>query len=828
MKIYSIVLLCFLMSFSSFSQTGSISGKVTDGATQEPLFGANVVIRGTNTGASTDIDGNYRIQNLSPEVYTVDVFYVGYENVTKEVTLTQGANLTLNFTLTEGADLMSEVVISANRRAQKITRAPATVNVISSEDIQRYAGNPGELASRQKGVDFVRSGVQGTGINIRGFNSAFNSKNLQVEDGRISTLVATGLPFGTFTTITKDDIERVEIILGPNAALYGPNAHNGLVNTITRDPRTSEGTTIALAAGNQKVFSARVRHAMKLSDKFAFKVWGERTQGEEFEYVDSVYVGTTAYPELELDRDFSTDKYGGAAYYAINERTDLIASYGHSNNSNLGVTNAGRNQIKDWAIDYAQLKFVSPHFYANLYHTWSKTEDTYAINQRTQNYVNLINNGFPEEEALQRSFTQQFFPIEGAPNGGVFIPRGSVFEDESRRLNAEAQYNNEIGDFTYVLGGQYQQDRADSNNTYLLDADGPIVIDQTGVYGQLEYNFEDIDLDVLVVGRYDDHELYGGNFIPKAALVKNYDFGSFRLTYGKGIAAPSILNLAGNLFGGLVLGNGEGFTLEDGTMIGELKVETIKSFEVGYKGKLSGNKLFVEANAFYNISEDFLSPLLNIAQSGNPVQLRGTTPIADVTPGANPNFVLTYLNFGNVDTYGADLGLNYYLNEKNRFAFNYSYFDFSLDEDDPANDANRDGVVTKTDLPINTPKHKMGLGYFYTGSKFYGSIFGRWVQEYDFFSGINVAAKTQDLNGDGVNDVVEDARVGRTWNYGPLGGFVNFDLNVGYKITDNLTVGATITNLLNSEVREFVASPVIGRLYQVELKYHIPGKSARN
>ena len=643
MKIYSIALLCFLMSLSSFSQTGSISGKVTDATTQEPLLGANVVIRGTNTGASTDIDGNYRIQNLSPQVYTVEVFYVGYENVSKEVTVTQGIDLNLDFTLTESADLMSEVVISANRRPQKITRAPATINVISSEDIQRYAGNPGELASRQKGVDFVRSGVQGTGINIRGFNSAFNSKNLQVEDGRISTLVATGLPFGTFTTITKDDIERVEIILGPNAALYGPNAHNGLVNTITRDPRTSEGTTIALAAGNQKVFSARVRHAMKLSDKFAFKVWGERTQGEEFEYVDSVYVGNTAYPELELDRDFSTDKYGGAAYYSINSTTDLIASYGHSNNSNLGVTNAGRNQIKDWAIDYAQLKFVSPHFYANLYHTWSKTEDTYAINQRTQNYVNLISNGFPEEEALQRSFTQQFFPIEGAPNGGVFIPRGSVFEDASRRLNAEAQYNNEIGDFTYVLGAQYQQDRADSNNTYLLDADGPIVIDQTGVYGQLEYNFEDIDLDVLVVGRYDDHELYGGNFIPKAALVKNYDFGSFRLTYGKGIAAPSILNLAGNLFGGLVLGNGEGFTLEDGTVIPELKVETIKSFEVGYKGKLSGNKLFVEANAFYNISEDFLSPLLNIAQAGNPIRLRGSTPIADVTPGANPNFVLTYL-----------------------------------------------------------------------------------------------------------------------------------------------------------------------------------------
>jgi iron complex outermembrane receptor protein len=55
------------------------------------------------------------------------------------------------------------------------------------------------------------------------------------------------------------------------------------------------------------------------------------------------------------------------------------------------------------------------------------------------------------------------------------------------------------------------------------------------------------------------------------------------------MAVPSILNLKGNLFGGLVLGNGEGFTLSDGTKIAKLEVETIDSYEIGYKGKLSKN-----------------------------------------------------------------------------------------------------------------------------------------------------------------------------------------------------------------------------------------------
>lgn len=826
MKIKILMLLSIFFSLAALAQTGSISGTVVDANTQEPLEGTSIVIRGTNIGVSSNESGKYSLKDLKPEKYTIDVFFIGYKSISSEVVVSEGSAITLNFSLEASSSMMDEVVLSANRRPQKVTRAPATVAIIGSEEIANYAGNVGELASRQKGVDFVRSGVQGTGINIRGFNSAFNSKNLQVEDSRISTLVATGLPFGSFTTITKDDIERVEIILGPNAALYGPNAHNGLVATITKDPRTSEGTDVAVAAGNQSVFSARLRHAMKVNDSFSFKVWGERTQGEEFDYVDSVYVGTTAYPELELDRDFSTTKYGGAVYYGLSDKTDIIASYGHSNNSNLGVTNAGRNQIKDWAIDYAQAKLVSPHFYANLYHTWSKTEETYAINQRTQNYVSFINNGFTEEEALRRSFTEQWFPIDGAPNGGIPLPRGSVFKDDSRRFNAEAQYNNNFGAFSYVVGAQYQQDRADSKNTYLLDADGPIVIEQTGVYGQLEYTFEDAGIDLLFVGRYDDHELYGGNFIPKAAIVKNFDFGSFRATYGKGIAAPSILNLSGNLFGGLLLGNGEGFTLEDGTVIAPLEVETIDSYEIGYKGKIAGDKLFLDVNAYYNQSKNFLSPLKNISAT-SPVAKRGDTPIGEVVPGSTGAFVLTYLNFGSVDTYGADLGLNYYINDKHRVSFNYSYFDFNIDENDLANDGDRNGVVTKTDLPINTPKHKMGLGYFYSSDKFYGSLYGRYVDQYDFFSGINIAAETQDLDGDGTLDIIENARNGRTWNYGPLGDFVNIDLNVGYHITKDLAVGASITNLFDSEVREFVASPTIGRLFQVELKYHLPIEALR-
>jgi iron complex outermembrane receptor protein len=112
------------------------------------------------------------------------------------------------------------------------------------------------------------------------------------------------------------------------------------------------------------------------------------------------------------------------------------------------------------------------------------------------------------------------------------------------------------------------------------------------------------------------------------------------------------------------------------------------------------------------------------------------------------------------------------------------------------------------------------VGLHYNKGKFYGAVYGRYVQKYDFFSGINIAAKTQDLNGDGTNDVVENARNGRTWNYGQLGGFT-VDGNVGYYATDRLSFGASFTNLFNAKVREFVASPIISTLFNVEMKYTI-------
>ncbi|WP_258099169.1 TonB-dependent receptor [Marinoscillum pacificum] len=812
-KTFTILVVGMLfVCFRSYSQS-AVSGSVMDIESGDPLIGATAMLSGTSKGATTDASGKFTIQGVEDGSYTLTITYVGYAEFSKKITVS-GADLSLgNLSLEEAIFAFDQVVVSGTRQAEKVTETPATIEIISAKDLEELPSfNPGELLARVKGVDFVRAGVVGTGINIRGFNSNFNSKNLQVNDGRFATLIATGLPMGPLTTQVKEDVERVEVILGPNAALYGPNAHNGLVHTITKDPRSSQGTTVAVGAGNQSMFTARFRHAQVVNDVLSFKVSGEYTRAEEFDFADSVYIDRDGdgvkegYEEYKLDNSIEFLRGEAAAYISLPNASDIIISAGGSNSTYLSPTNVGRNQIKDWKIGYIHARYTSNRFFAQVYNTTSYTDGTYAIDQRTKNYYAFIDAGMSEAEAEQQSLDKAY----GAP-----------FDDESKRLNAEVQYHEKFGSTGVVVGAQYQRDNANSKGTYLLDNDGndPIIVNQLGVYGQIEQELGEA-FKLTAAFRGDNHEIYGFNFIPKGGIVYSTDKGAVRLTYGKGIAAPTIINMYGNLFNGLILGNAEGFTLTDGSKVEKQKVEKIQSFEIGYKGEVVPRKLFLDANAYYNISEDFLSPVTVVGVATE----RGDEPMSEVQSGygAYGGLVATYVNFGKVNTYGFDLGTNVYFNDQFNWTFNYSFFDYSYDEDNlEENDFNGDGVVNKLDVLVNAPKHKFGTGLYYRGKKLFSNIYVRWVQEYDYFSSYQIAAKTQDLTWRGT-PVVENARSTDSWNYGPLGGFVNVDLGLGYKINSVFTVSGQVTNLFDAEFREFTAAPFTGRLYSLELKAKLP------
>lgn len=815
MKVFS-TLLCLLMSAMLFGQT--IKGTVTDAASGEPLIGANVTVDGTNKGTFTNEKGEYAL-TVDAGTYTVVASYVGYTEMSKEVTVDGDA--TVDFVLMAGIMAGTEVVVSGSRKPEKLTESPATIVTIHSRTLDEFAGNPGELLARLKGVEYFRAGVAGTGINVRGFNSNFNAKNLQVTDGRFSSLVATGLPFGPLNTVVKEDIERVEVILGPNATLYGPNAHNGLLNTITKDPRKYQGTDLTIGVGNQSTFTTRFRHAMAINDKLAFKVTGEYTRAEEFEYVDSVYIDrvgafdslgnpirdgiTEGYNELELDRGIEFFRTEAQLVYSINDRSDLTASYGHSNSTYLSPTNVGRNQIKDWRINYFQLKYSTDHFFAQAYLTTSRTDSTYSIDDRTKQYYRGIDAGLTPEVAA----------------GPFSYQSGALFQDASRRVNGEMQYNNTWGGLELVTGVQYQLDQANSLGTYLLDTSATdyINVSQIGAYAHLKYDFGN-GLKAILAARGDNHSVYGFNLVPKLGLVYSSDkVGAFRLTYGQGIAAPTILNMYGNLFSGLILGNAEGFTLIDGTVVEKQRVEKLQTLELGYRGQLVKNKLFLDANAYYNISQDFLSPVTVVGVATQ----RGDVPMSQVQSGfgAYGGLVATYINFGRFNTYGTDIGLTFYPSKELSATFNYSFFGYSIDETNTENDFNRDGTVNALDLLVNAPRNRMSFGLNYSGDKVFANLFIRQVEAFDYYSSFQIASRSYpDLRYRGT-PIIENAKSTDSYNYGPLGGFTTIDVGFGYRINEKFTLAGNVTNLFNVEMREFTAAPPTGRLMSLEFRVHL-------
>ncbi len=813
-------------SLALAAQNGTLTGQVT-GDDGSPLIGATIVVQYGNTGTVTDTDGRYQLE-LGPGLYSLRVSYVGYADALPDVTIPAGGKVVLDVELPLGTQL-DAVVVSGSKKPEKLTESPATIETINAREIEEYAGNPAELLARQKGIDYFRAGIATPAFNIRGFNSNFNAKNLQVTDGRFSTLIATGLPLGPLNTSIKEDIERVEVILGPNATLYGPNAHNGLLNTITKDPRTSAGTTIAINPGvsgdGNVFFSGRLRHAQVVNDKFAFKVVGEYTAANEFEYSDSVFIDRVGavdslgnpipdgvregYNEFELDEGVDFFRAEAGLYYTPVQNLDILFNAGYSNSNYLSPTNVGRNQIKDWSINYYQLRFSGKNWFAQAYYTLSRTDSTYAIDQRTKNYFAAIDAGVAPADARESSFGN-----------------GALFQDDSERLNAEFQYNNTFGKLDLIAGVQYQRDVANSLGTYLLDGGGddPIVIGQIGGYAHLTYRFGG-GWKALAAARVDNHDVYDTNIVPKLGLLRIGQIGTWRLTYGQGIAAPTIINLYGDLFAGLILGNAEGFTLADGTTVEKQTVERIQTIELGYRGQVIKNKLFIDANAYYNINEDFLSPVTGLGVATQ----RGDQAIEEVQSGFGiwNGAVFTYVNFGQVNTFGFDFGANYYFSPQFSANLNYSYFDFSVDEDNMDNDFNNDGEVNFLDILVNAPTHKAGLGLNYSGKKFYANTYARWVQSFNYFSSFQIASETL-VRDDGTPftyrgvPIVEDARSADTYNFGPLGGFVTVDLGVGYRINEVFTVGASASNLFNQELREFTASAPTRGLYTVELKINLP------
>ncbi len=751
------------------AQSGSLAGLVTDSA-KTPLPGAQVSVVGTRFGATSGLDGRYRVIGIPAGSYTIRVQRIGalaksFDNVS----ISANGEAKLDVVMQATALQLGGYVVSASRRVEKITDAPATVTRITADQMSTTAGASfASVLKDVKGVDFVQTGIVAAGINARGFNSAFNNRMLQLEDNRIATLPENGLPAGLFTTIPKIDVAGVEVLVGPGAALYGPDASNGVVTLLSKDPKQYRGLTIETSLGSnggplgsmfdEKVgrvgaLDAQIRYA-NVYKKLGYKVTGERMWGRDWQNTNSYLLGTAIVPELATDWATSYNRAGGSLVYYADNGGRLEAQVGASKSNGVGVTSAGRNQLKDWGYNNMQLRYTSDRWFAQVYQTHSQSGGTFALNGYSTNRANPANAALSNDSVRAISS----FPADGKLQAA----------EVQNNVTLPSLYNTRI-----VSGVQVRQDIVSSKRVWLTDAltGEDIKIQQSGVYVQTETPLTE-QTKLVLGGRYDKPEFYDAQFSPKAALLISPDANStFRLTFNRAYKSPTVLQTS--FFyrdfapGSGVFGNKDGIIVKNaaGTVTRTLAAvvpEVNNTIEIGYKGVIK-DKLYLDIAAYVAKYNSFLSPLQLVA-----IPVAGTFGYNAKTgekfvnaKGADQN-VLTYFNLGKATLSGIDAGAKYVINDRVTLSATGSVLKL-------------DSIIPKTGDPaeataLNSPTIKSTMGIDGRNLPFNGfaGLTMRFVKDYQFLSGAH---------------------------NGRIPGFLTSDINIGRRVNSNLSVNISAQNL---------------------------------
>jgi len=644
----------------SNATAGSISGRVVVSGTGETLPGSNVIVRSQQgeflSGQSTDSNGKFQFKDLLPGVYVVEVTFIGYGAESKQVEVIAKQNTEITFAMKEAALISDPLIVTAGRRAEKVSEASANIQIVEPKAIE-MSQEPTVFGMMKSvpGIDYFETGMGQQQINARGFYSPFTGNMLVLVDYRVTTLPGIGGNFGPLMGTSKEDIKHVEVIVGPNSALYGANASQGVVNIITKDPRESAGHSVTFAAGNRSMFRVAARSSAVINSKFAYKIAAERYTANDFEsYVNPLTdSSTTKEDPLSDDPNFNIKNWvaNGSLYYYPSASTRISYTGGFANANFVNQSNIGRLQVKDFRLWYHQVRVNFDQFFGlgslfvQGYYTADDAGDTYSLEDR---------------KALE---------LDGRLDEAT-IKKLTTFVDKPKRYDLELQHNFSIGSKNFITwGAQYRDIRPNSEGTFL--SDGPkgekIKIKETALYAQYENEMLP-NTRLTLTGRYDNNDTFGSQFSPKAAIQYRFKGHNFRFSYNKGFASPPIqpafaLSFLGMHPSGLQMwlrGAHAGFSLlniHDGSTskIEALKPVISRGFELGYKGTFA-DRLLIDITAYTTKYKDFISSpiLINNPAAGIFVLDENGQPRTEIT--------LSYINFGEVQIRGLDAGAEYLVN----------------------------------------------------------------------------------------------------------------------------------------------------------------------
>jgi outer membrane receptor for ferrienterochelin and colicins len=504
---------------------GRLSGVALDEATGKPLWGVNVVVRGTWLGAVTGEDGRFEVAGVPAGSRDVEASLMGYEKrIVPSLRVEAGAATDVTLRLRPTLIRRPPEVVTASRRKQAVEDAPATVDVVGDEEIRgRSAVTLDRVLENTAGI-----GITDGQIDLRGstgFNYAAGSRVLLMVDGH--PLINGDTGGINWDAIPIEEVERVEVVKGAGSALYGSNALAGMVNVITRDPSAKPETRVRMTGGvwdepaygawrwTDRFLTYRLFTEKKLNFRNALSFGGldvshSRTVGPVGISVTAGRKGGTGFGQNGW---FSRWNAGAKVKARTSDRAMLVVS--------AGVTDNDHGEVTQWLSQSRPLEVPPSEAGNSIRYIKADATATYrAVLSQSLAYT------------LKANWYRNRWKNDYQDNRDAAL---------TNKYGAEAQFDALWGRHAATFGTEAAFDRADS------DIYGHPEMLDLALYGEDALRFA--ERMTLTAGlRYDFHRVLGvysdDQFSPRVGLVFRPGAGSsLRASVGRGFRAPSIAEM---------------------------------------------------------------------------------------------------------------------------------------------------------------------------------------------------------------------------------------------------------------------------------------------
>lgn len=504
-----------------------------------------------------------------------------------------------------------EWVTIAAKRKQKREEVPSAVYVITAEDIQQMGANRlADVFRMAPGMDVVTVDGNSSLVSVRGFAidplgvngisnlAEFSKRLLVLVDGRAIYNPAFGGVFWDQEPVFLEDIERIEIIRGSGAALYGANAVNGVINIITKDPEATYGSRAKVTYGTQETLIGNMAYGDSVG-RFHYRITGG--YAEDDGYDDGVQID-----EIEDFNDFKRDP-----------KVNFRGKYEFSDDTNAEVF-AG-------FMDGAQ----GEQFGGELFFNSRKDFDTGTTRDLTRAFSQLrFNKTFSDTSDLHLQLFADYTDIdeqdtvildsEGNP-GFILDP----FEMDVRKYDIELQHSFELGAGNIVTWGanyrnnqlwsrltgseeEFDQEIEEGNASQKFKQEHNDIF---GLFFQDDYKIID-NLSLTAGVKMERNSFTGTDLSPRASLVYSpWKRHTFRASYSRAFRTPTFLEESGFFNVGFTIDEDgfKGVPIELGEVGNdELRPERLDSYELGYQGVFF-DKLEVNVETYFTRYKDLIT-----------------------------------------------------------------------------------------------------------------------------------------------------------------------------------------------------------------------------